>query len=77
MTPSYVEKSIGCINHFASEADANTFAAQAKIRILLTLNVQVVQDEHTGNWHVAQSLEYLTTEGESSYAMSQLPKSRQ
>lgn len=69
MENNWITKQLGATNYFPDETTANRFASQAKTTLLLTLDVTVAKDESTNNWVVIQSLKYLTTEGEQSYAL--------
>ena len=76
MSP-YITKSIGSVNHFPTQRAANEFATDAKLLLLKTIDVRVHQDVPTGNWVVIQSLRYLGTEGEYSYAVPDVPRDGQ
>lgn len=69
MESNWITKQLGSVNYFPDEVTANRFAAKARTMLLLTVDVTVGKDPATGNWMVAQSLKYITTEGEEHYAL--------
>lgn len=69
MESNWITKQLGSINYFPDEVTAHRFASKARTMLLLTMDVVVAKDDATNNWMVMQSLKYITTEGEQSYAL--------